>query len=294
MLPIAAVVISYRRPQMVLACLGKLLALPDGPQQIYLVDNSPEDGTTAEVTRQFPMVHVINAGVNLGFATGNNLGMQAALAAGIPYILLLNDDAELKPGALARLYAAISADETMGAIGPVVYYSDGKNIWSAGGRINPRSALVGHLSHPPAKPAIYAVDYVTACAVLYRSSALNRVGLFDERFFMYYEDSDLGVRLASAGYRNVIERTAIALHHVPCNLAERMKSKSFLYYLNRNRILFTRKHNPLHTQTDALLFRSLLELAIVLGKGYGAGFAAGLGGLWDGLRGKGGSMKGAS
>jgi GT2 family glycosyltransferase len=290
MLPIAAVVISYHRPQMVLACLGKLLALPDVPVKVWLVDNSPADGTAVHVQEQFPSVEVIDAGGNLGFAAGNNLGMQAALDAGYPFILLLNDDAELKPGALTRLHGAISADKNIGAIGPVVYYGDGKNIWSAGGRINKQTGLVGHILHPPGNSILYAVDYVTACAVLYRSEALQTVGLFDERFFMYYEDSDLGVRLAHAGYRNMNDKDASALHHVPQELAARMKSASFLYYLNRNRILFMRKHNPVHLQTSALVFRSCLELAVVLGKGNAAGMLAGMRGFWDGLQGKGGRM----
>ena len=279
---------------MVLSCLGKLLALPDAPDKVWLVDNAPDDSTARQVREQFPSVEVINAGGNRGFAGGNNLGMQAAMDAGFPFILLLNDDAELTPGSLARLYEAINADKTVGSIGPVVYYGDGKEIWSAGGSINKHTGLVGHVLAPPADSRIYFVDYVTACAVLYRANVLKKVGLFDERFFMYYEDSDLGVRLADAGYRNVIDKHAVALHYVPCDLTMRMKSPGFLYYLNRNRILFMRKHNPLKTITDALVFRGLLELGIQLGKGNWSGFWAGIKGLWDGLKGKGGRMEGTA
>jgi GT2 family glycosyltransferase len=294
MLPVAAVIISYQRSYTVLSCLGRLLALSDAPERIWLVDNAPDDGTASLVHEQFPTVEVLNAGGNLGFAAGNNLGMQKALDDGYEFILLLNDDAELLPGSLARLHQAMLADENIGAIGPVVYYGDGVSIWSAGGSINRCTGLVGHVPCPPSKGGIYEADYVTACAVLYRGEALHRAGLFDERFFMYYEDSDLGVRLADAGYHNVIDSKASALHHVPSDLSLRMKSPSFLYYLNRNRILFMRKHNPAYLETGALTFRSILELAIVLGKGNGGGFWAGLKGVAAGLRGMGGRMKGAN
>lgn len=294
MLPIAAIVISYHRPPMVLSCLGKLLALPDAPEKILLVDNAPEDGTAALVREHYPQVEIINAGGNRGFAAGNNLGMHAALAAGYPFILLLNDDAELFPDSLTRLYETINSSPTIGAVGPIVFYGDGKLIWSAGGRIGVRTGLVGHVLCPPSASQTYTVDYVTACVVLYRGDAIQQVGMFDERFFMYYEDSDLGVRLSKIGYYNVIDTQAKALHHVPRDLAVRMQSPSFLYYLNRNRILFMRKHNPLSVITGALFFRSLLELLIVFAKGNAAGFYAGLHGVWDGVKGKGGRMRGTA
>jgi hypothetical protein len=294
MLPIAAIVISYRRPPMVLACLGKLLALPDAPGHVWLVDNAPEDGTAALVHEKFPVVQILGTGENLGFAGGNNLGIKAALAAGYPFILLLNDDAVLIPGSLARLYESINSAPSIGAIGPLVYYGDGKTIWSAGGKIGARTGLVGHLLCPPVANQTYTVDYVIACAVLYRSDAIKKVGMFDERYFMYYEDSDLGIRLSKGGYHNVIDPQAKAIHHVPCDLAVRMQSPSFLYYLNRNRILFMRQHNPLRIITDALVFRSLLELLIVLAKGNAAGFYAGLCGIWDGVKGRGGRMRGTA
>jgi GT2 family glycosyltransferase len=294
MLPIAAIVISYRRPPMVLSCLGKLLALPDAPSRVWLVDNAPEDGTAALVREKFPMVQIIGSGENLGFAAGNNMGMNAALAAGFPFILLLNDDAELEPGVLTRLYETINSAPAIGAVGPIVCYGDGRMIWSAGGRIGVRSGLVGHVLYSHFASQTYTVDYVTACAVLYRSDAIKQVGMFDERFFMYYEDSDLGVRLSKAGYHNVIDTQAKAIHHVPRDLAVRMHSPGFLYYLNRNRILFMRKHNPWGTITAALVFRSLLELFIVFAKGNAAGFYAGLQGIWDGVRGRGGRMRGTA
>ncbi len=291
MLPIAAVVISYRRPPMVLSCLGKLLALPDAPAKVWLVDNAPDDGTAALVRVQYPAVEVIDAGGNRGFAAGNNLGMRAALDAGYQFILLLNDDAELKADSLTVLYAAMEADDTIGSSGPLVYYGDESNIWSAGGRINRRTGMVRHVICPPAGTAVNQVDYVVACAVLYRGAALERVGLFDVRFFMYYEDSDLGMRLADAGYRNVIAGNAIALHHVPRDLAVRMKSPVFSYYLQRNRLLFVRKYNPLAANIGGLIWRGVLEQAIVLGRGNWAGFRAGLKGLYHGILGKGGRME---
>jgi len=127
----AAVMLSFRRPQVVLQGLGNLVSMPDAPQRIFLVDNSPGDGSVDQIRKQFPAVVILDGGGNLGFATGNNLGMQKALAEGFEFVLLLNDDAQLLPGSLDLLMETMRSDETIGAIAPLIYYGDGEHIWSA-------------------------------------------------------------------------------------------------------------------------------------------------------------------
>jgi len=131
----------------------------------------------------------------------------------------------------------------------------------------------------------YPTGYVTACAVLYRSSILRHVGLFDEDYFMYYEDSDLGYRLRAAGYKSVIHPRAGALHHVPRDLGRRQLQPHFLYYLHRNRLLFARKRSGSDAAISAIIFRSILELLIAVAKGNPGGAWAGWQGCWDALRG---------
>jgi GT2 family glycosyltransferase len=210
---------------------------------ILVVDNASRDDTPAAVRARFPEALVIETGANLGFAAGNNVGLRYALEHNYDYALLLNNDTEVAPDFLDELVEAAEADPAIGAIGPMIYYHERPDmIWSAGGVIDWRhgnSAMrgVGERDRGQYRTAT-DVDFVSGCALLCKRAALERAGLLDERFFMYYEETEWCVRAARAGFRIVHLPAARIWHKIP--LDARADQPYVAYYMTRNRLLFLR------------------------------------------------------
>ena len=228
-----------------LACLRSLgyLDYPRNRLDILVLDNGSLDGTPTAVHVAFPDVTVIENGANLGFAAGNNVGLRYALTHGYDYALLLNNDTEAAPDFLIQMIVTAETDPMIGAVGPTIYYHAQPDvIWSAGGWIDWRRGTstmrgIGEVDRGQ-YPTATEVDFVTGCALLIRREALERAGVLDERFFMYYEETEWCVRIRRAGFRILHEPTAHLWHKIP--LADRVDKPSVAYYMTRNRLLFLR------------------------------------------------------
>lgn len=217
---ISAVVVNHNGGVELRRCLESL-----GPAraelEVLLVDNASTDGSPAVVREAFPWVRVLAQGENLGFGAANNLA--AATAVG-EFLLFLNADAWLEAGALGRLADRLGSDDRLALAAPRLLYPDGSRqfSWSPERGVlgevlqqlrNPREASAW-VHGPAARLAsrIAGPLWYTAACVLVRAAAFREVGGFDERFFMYFEDVDLCVRLRAAGWRLVEESTAVARH----------------------------------------------------------------------------------
>lgn len=241
---VAIIVLTYNGLADTLACLASLEGL-DYPRERYrtvVVDNASQDGTPAAVREAYPQVVVIENDANLGFAAGNNVGLRYALAHGYDYALLLNNDTEAAPDMLTELVTAAEADPRSGAVGPIIYYHAAPTrVWSAGGWIDWEqgiSRMEGEVEDRGQFTAIREVDFVTGCAMLLRRTALERAGLLDERFFMYFEETEWCVRARRAGFRILFTPRAKLWHKIPLNA--RFDKEYLAYYMTRNRLLFLR------------------------------------------------------
>ncbi len=241
---VAIIVLTYNGLADTLACLASLEGL-DYPRECYrvvVVDNASQDGTPAVVREAYPRVVVIENGANLGFAAGNNAGLRYALAQGYDYALLLNNDTEAAPDMLTELVHAAEADPCAGAVGPIIYYHAAPTrVWSAGGWIDWEqgiSRMEGEIEDRGQFMATREVDFVTGCAMLLRRAALKRAGLLDERFFMYFEETEWCVRARRAGFRILFAPRAKLWHKIPLNA--RFDKEYLAYYMTRNRLLFLR------------------------------------------------------
>jgi len=185
---------------------------------------------------------VLENGENLGYAGGNNVGLHYALARGTDYALLLNNDTEVEPTFLRQLVEVAEGDSRVGIVGPTIYYHERPDvIWSAGGAISWNRGStwmvgldeqdVGQFGQKPRE-----VDFVTGCALLVRMAAVERAGALDERFFMYYEETEWCVRVARAGYRVMHVPQARIWHKI--SPGAQASSPWIHYYMTRNRLLF--------------------------------------------------------
>jgi GT2 family glycosyltransferase len=245
MTPIVGIVlVNYNGRDDTLECLESLGDLSYPNWFAVLVDNASTDGCAAAVRASFPEVRVIESAENLGFAGGNNVGIRAALERGAEFLFLLNNDTTVAPDLLERLTDAFAADPALWIAGPVMcYYDDPQIVWSAGGRIDDRGQSLqlgqGQRVDAPRDP-VTPVDFVVGCGLMIRRAVLERVGLLDEAFFLYYEETDLCARVRAAGGTVATVASGRLWHKISRSTGT--DSPATLYYMRRNQLLYLRRH----------------------------------------------------
>lgn len=241
---VAVVTLTWNRRDYTLACLDSLFRSTYAPLHVLVCDNGSTDGTPDAVRAAYPEAEVLELGRNMGFAAGANAGLRHAFAAGAEQVLLLNNDTTVDANMIAALVQASAPD--IAIVAPLIFYAAEPDIiWSAGGMRN-RWTLeqVGDLRgqhNTTAWPATVERDFVPGCAMLLSRDALSDVGLFDERFFMYYEDNDLCLRARAAGYRIVLVPGAHMWHKVAASSGG-LDSPAERYGMARSSVQFFRKH----------------------------------------------------
>jgi GT2 family glycosyltransferase len=243
---LAVVVVNWNGRHLLDACLTSVLEQHPAPDRVIVVDNGSSDGSLAYLRTRWPQVVALDAGSNLGFSGGNNLAIRDALAAGADYVLLLNNDAQLLPGALGELLAALeeAGPEVWAATPKILYRANPDVIWSAGGRFDWWRGLSIHRGWDEPDRGQYdrpeLMDFATACCLLARARIFREVGLLDDGYFMYFEDSELSARAGRTGARVAYRPAAVVLHDVQASSGGTggEPSPAALYYWTRNRCRF--------------------------------------------------------
>ncbi len=239
------ILLNYKDRGLLKQCLkGIIAAQPQLEYEVIVVDNNSADGSlalAAEMLRREekitppwisvkqlakPPFRTIQSEKNLGFGGGHNLGIKAAAGR---YILIVNPDIALVPGALEKMHSFMEANPDVGMIGPKLIYPDGTIQYSCRrfptsliplyrrtvfGKLRFAEKATGHYlmqdsDHQQAIP----VDWLFGACLMIRKSALDKVGLFDERFFMYFEDLDLCRRFWQNGFKVVYLPTVVLVHY---------------------------------------------------------------------------------
>ena len=184
---------------------------------------------------------------NLGYAEGNNMGMRYALEQGADYVLLLNNDTVVDARLLDRLIEVAEAERSIGIVSPkIMLYAEPQRIWCAGAKIDWASGQTFRLregEHDSGTNEDTPVDVgsVSGCALCVKREAVERIGMLDARYFMYYEETDWCVRAREAGYRIVYVPQGRIWHKVGASSGGTPISA---YYMNRNVFLFLSKAVP--------------------------------------------------
>jgi hypothetical protein len=257
---VLAVVLNWNSGRDTLACLEALERGTFVGCRALVVDNGSTDDSVARIRARVPHVALLELGANYGYAGGNNRGIRHGLG-DCDYVWLLNPDVVVAPDCLARLVEVAEADRHAAMLGPLVRMrEEPQRILSAGGCLDggrPAHRGLGEVDRGQFD-APAAVDYVTGCALLARRSAIESIGLLDERFFLYYEEVDWCHRARAAGFTCVVVPHAVAWH--PNTLARDADSPLVTYYITRNQLLFLRTHHL----GAPLLARQLLRHARTL------------------------------
>jgi GT2 family glycosyltransferase len=248
----AVVVVSYNTCADLLCCLSALETNVTVPVEIVVVDNASSDGSAAAVRAAFPDARVLENEQNVGFSRANNRGVRETSAA---YVLILNSDAELRPGCLETLCALLDRRAELGAVGPRTLGADGSIQLSFGPALTPlaerrqRRLVKGVRARSPAAlreverlaSREHEPDWLSASCLLARRAALEAVGGFDEGFFLYEEDVDLCLRLRRAGWRLLFTPSAEVVHQLGRSM-EKAPALARLEY-DRSHLRYYRKHN---------------------------------------------------
>ncbi len=221
------VIVSYRCEGLLRDCLASLREHPPArPLNVHVVDNASGDGTAEMVAREFPRVRLTVNPENTGFSVANNIGIRGGDA---PHVLVLNPDTRVTAGALERLCALMDERPELGMVGPRLELDDGSfdhaakrafptplsalgHFTGLGRRRGASGRLAGYRATELAEDEAGPVDAVNGAFMLMRREALDRVGPFDEGYWMYMEDLDLCYRFKQAGWVVWYEPAATVVH----------------------------------------------------------------------------------
>ena len=216
---------------------------------LYLIDNSASEASyelIKKISEQYPVTacrHIKSDG-NIGVAAGNNTGIHAALADGCTHVLLLNNDIEVEDSyAIDKLVSLCGQGESM--IAPKIFYYDTRRLWMAGGYMDNWRALGVHYGYGKKDSPKYNVgkyiSYAPTCFMIISKEIFEKVGLMDEKYFAYYDDTDFVLRATRAGFKLYYEPSVSILHKVSSSGGGDL-SAFYIYYSNRNKIYFIRKN----------------------------------------------------
>lgn len=235
---VGIVVLNYNGKDCLPQCLLSLQNIDYQRFFIVVVDNDSKDGSFEAAEAKFPHCSFLRLAKNMGFAAGMNAGITYALGKGADWVWVFNNDARAEKQSLKELIRVAETVPRAGLLSPWIMNEDGSR-WFAKARIEWLRMRVHH-QEPSLKElaqAFYSSECLTGCALLLSKKLINQVGMFDERFFLYYEDADLTVRAKEQGFLALVVPAA-RVHHSE----QSEKNPQKLYFLVLSGLIFFRKH----------------------------------------------------
>jgi GT2 family glycosyltransferase len=226
-------------------CLASLEAQATRPT-ILLVDNASSDGGGARLRARFPTIQYLDAGSNLGYAGGNNLGIRYALDHGAEFLFILNNDTTLATDCITRLLDGVE-DAARDVVSPkILWHHAPELLWYGGGDFNRTKALGEHRGFlkpdDGAAASVAPVSFVSGCAFLMPAPVARALGGFADDFFMYCEDVELSYRAARRGMRLRYQPAARVYHK---DQVRRDATPFQIRLRDRNRRRLVRRHYAL-------------------------------------------------
>ncbi|MDP2432802.1 MAG: glycosyltransferase family 2 protein [Pseudomonadota bacterium] len=243
---VVVVILNWNGMRDTLECLASVDVLNYPNYLAVVVDNGSFDESVEAIRTAYPHIQIIETGRNLGYAGGNNVGMQWAINQSADYILLLNNDTVVDAGLLDE-YVKCAENRLDGALfsAKIFYFNRPTVLWNAGSDWLPLQGC--HATRGSQKQDDGSFDqvcetaYANGCAFFARADVLREVGFFDESFFLIYEETDLSYRVKKAGYKIYYVPTAKLWHKVSASL-DGDDSPIARYFNARNQLLWSRRH----------------------------------------------------
>jgi GT2 family glycosyltransferase len=242
---VGIVVVNYNSAVFINEFCDSLKAVDNALWQLIVIDSASTDGSMDTIERAFPRAATVRCNENVGFAAGANIGIGRVLALGAKYVLFLNNDVTLTPEFLRVLVEA--ADDRTMAVPKILYSFDHTLISTHAGRFDWQLGLFrdtygGKPDGPATSRRRDDLDTASFCCALVPAQAFRDAGTLDERFFMYYEETDFIRRAQSAGYRVRYEPSSVIYHRESGSSGGGWMTPFKQYYATRNRLFLVRKH----------------------------------------------------
>ncbi|TSC92001.1 MAG: glycosyl transferase family protein [Parcubacteria group bacterium Licking1014_17] len=287
-LNIFIVIVQYNQASDTLACLKSLESDLSEGTKIIVVDNDsnePDRKAVADYSLRNGNIKFIETGKNLGYTGGNNAGIKYALENGADYIFILNNDTIIKPGTVRELVNYAKNHPKIGIVSPGV---DELGAVFYGGKIYWFKPELEHNYNKNGGPLKSKNTYLSGVALMVKKEVFNKIGMFDDRFFLYFEDVDFSVRARKEGYDLAVDSSVSIMHNISRS-AGKLGSPKILRYHYRNSHLFNSKHAPIYIRwllpfwSLSIIIRQAVK--IILSKNTAASRAI-LQGVFDYYRGK--------
>jgi GT2 family glycosyltransferase len=243
---LGVVILAHRSTADVMSCLDALEKADDLDLDIVVVDNGPDDASHHELVDGVGRRgQTLASGDNLGYAAGNNLGIQTLLERDRELIWLLNPDVEVSRDASVHLRRHLADVDDCGVVGPRLVESEPSiRIQSDGGMVDRTSGGITHLNSgvDPSLVTVSAaqdVDYVVGASLLFRAELVEQVGLLPEDYFLYFEETEWCLNVRESGWRVMVEPRALVTHHR--RSFGHVPTMPYVYYLTRNRVAFAER-----------------------------------------------------
>ena len=245
------IVLNWNMADDSVECIDSLKKLNYDNFQILLIDNGSSDESVTIFKKRFPGIEMIQNKENEGYAGGNNIAMKHAIAKGADYIFIVNNDVILDSNCVNELIDAAKEKKEGGIFAPKVYYYDHpKTINSLGTsmdwfRLRPYLGFCGQ-EDKGQFDQIRKTEILVGCALLVKKETIEKIGLIDEKFFLFHEEADWCLRIIRRGFKNFVIPKAVAYHKVSItakkipSLVSYYNIRNFLYLAYKNASSFNR------------------------------------------------------
>ena len=242
---VAIILVNYNGCKDTIECVQSLLEITYQNYTIFVVDNaSTEEKRVQDNLLLQRNVRILQSNANLGFSGGNNLALQVAIKEGFDYILLLNNDTIVEADFLSELIHTAERDREIGIVaGKIYFYHDKQRIWAAGGEYSRITGITVQYGGEEREELNRPRDltFATGCLMLIPCHVVEKVGLLEEKLFLYSEDTDYCQRVLDAGYRIRYVPTAKIYHKISASIGDASAVQQ--RYMMRNNLYMIQKYS---------------------------------------------------
>jgi len=216
---VAIIIVNWNNYKDTSQCLDSIRSIDYPNYQLIVVDNGSKDKSDDNLYKNYPEIILLKNYENLGFTGGCNKGIKYALENNFRYLMLLNNDTIVTNTFLTSLVEFIESDDKIGAIQPKIMFNHDRNlIWNASGSFNAFLTKTTTLGENEIDQGQFdnsrQTDWITGCCFLIRTSVVKKIGLLDQRFFAYYEDTDWSMKIQQLGLKMFYEPMSVIYHKV--------------------------------------------------------------------------------
>tara|TARA_R100000935_G_scaffold50402_1_gene76262 strand:+ start:8926 stop:9816 length:891 start_codon:yes stop_codon:yes gene_type:complete len=265
---IYAIILNYNSANESVALFKNLEVQQYNYLRILVIDNNSNEEDQIQLRENIPSVNLIFIKKNLGYAGGNNIGIEIALNKKADYVWILNPDIRVNNLTLPILLKTISEDKTLAAVGPrIIHRNNPDKIFSDGGMLAMTdSCSTYHKSHNFEVVSLsgnidFDIDYIDGSCILLNCEAIKEIGKLPEEYFLYFEETDWCFKARKHNFRLAINS------YVSVSNLTSIKNALYHYYMLRNRILFSKKYHPNPIKVRNYYSKALLKEVLFRLKG---------------------------